>query len=131
MIFIMSNYSTLTVNISSSSSGVHGPSLHSSSTVPLSRERRECHCPAGMLMSVPPGTMSISAVRAPESSKGTPRNAHAGTPPSRKWSGVDGWGAPSPARWHSACAGTDPPANCASQGSSGGAGMPWPGWSRH
>lgn len=47
-------------NKSSSFIASHAPSLHSSTTVPLSSERRECQTP---------GTRSTTAIRVPETSK--------------------------------------------------------------
>ena len=55
-------------NTSSGPMGTYGPSLTSSSTVPDSIDTRLCHCPAGMLMSVPPGTMSMASVIRPSAS---------------------------------------------------------------
>ena len=50
--------------------------------------------------------------------KSIPRNARAGTPPSRRSSGADGWELRFRARWRSASAGKDLP------GCSGGLGSP-------
>ena len=55
--------------ISSSFTASHGPSLHSSTTVPVSRERRECQAPAGMFKMLPPVTRSTTTIRVPETSK--------------------------------------------------------------
>ena len=53
---------------SSSLSGSHAPSFASSNTVPLSRLFRLCHCPTGILMTVPPGYMSMVSVNFPSES---------------------------------------------------------------
>ena len=54
--------------ISSSPIGSYVPSFTSNNTVPLSNDRRECHQPMGMFSTLPPGTISTTAVRAPETS---------------------------------------------------------------
>lgn len=54
--------------ISSSPIGSYAPSFTSSNTVPDSRDSRLCHWPAGMLMMVPPGTMSMVSASRPSSS---------------------------------------------------------------
>ena len=63
----------------------------------------------------------------PPRHRNTPRNAPGCRPPFRKIPCVDGWASPSPARWHSASAGTCRPASCAGRGSSAAAAMPAPG----
>ena len=49
-------------------SAMYAPSLHSSRTVPDSRDLRLCHWPAGMFRRQPPGIISMIAVSFPASS---------------------------------------------------------------
>ena len=53
---------------SPSPNGSHGPSFASNNTVPLSRQRKLCHCPAGTFTIFPPGLMSIVSISTPLSS---------------------------------------------------------------